>query len=304
MMDGVWSCPIGKALQERERRKLLIALTEVLKDAENRGYAVAAFNANNMEYVQGIIDGAKALNAPVIIQASPGAIKYAGLEYIVGIVKAAAQAAEVPVVLHLDHGKDLDIVKRCLDLGFTSVMIDGSRLPIEDNIKITKEAAELAHAVGASAEGEIGHVPEAGTCLTEDRLKEHMTKPEDVARFVAETNIDAVAVAVGSVHGMKSQGAELDIERLKSIRRLTKVPLVLHGSSGVTDASIVEAIRHGVRKINVATALNVAFSAAVRSILIDDSNVVDPRKYLGEGRAAVTKVVQEKIALFMGEGLV
>jgi len=282
-----------------ERKELLATLAEVLKEAEDRGYAVGAFNANNLEFVQGIVAGAKTLNAPVIVQVTPAAIEYAGLRSIARIVQDAAETVDVPVVLHLDHGRDLDTVKRCLEIGFTSIMLDGSQLALEDNIKITRKAAEMAHKVGASAEGEIGYVPKAGTHLTQKELRECMTKPEDVVRFVTETGVDAVAVAVGSIHGMKCQSAELDIERIKDIRMLMEVPLVLHGSSGVTDSSIVEAIRYGIRKINVATALNVAFSNAVRSMFSSDLNLADPQEYLGKGRDAITRAVRERILLFM-----
>lgn len=280
----------------------LATLKEVLLPARAGGYAVGAFNANNMEFVQAIVEAARRSASPVIVQASQGAISYAGLEFIVEMVKSAAAGSAVPVVLHLDHGTDLDMVRRCIDAGFTSVMFDGSKLPFEENVKLTRQVAAMAHEAGISAEGELGRVPSSGQPLTAEEIEAMMTDPRDAALFVSETQIDALAVAVGSVHQMKKQTALLDIQRVKAISEKVEVPLVLHGSSGVSPGSIREAVREGICKVNVATRLNMAFSRRLGEEISRDPGQVDPRKILGPAREAVMAVVLETMDLLGSKG--
>jgi len=281
----------------------LVNSVEVLGEARRRGYAVGAFNANNLEYVQGIVLAAEREKAPVIIQASPGAIKYVGLAYIAAIGRVAADAP-VPVVLHLDHGKDVDTARRCIDYGFPSVMFDGSELPLEENIRLTSEVARLAHAAGAACEGELGRVPTADRSWSRRELEDLMTDPDQASVFVERTGVDALAVSVGSIHKMKRQSAELDIDRIRRIRRAVDVPLVLHGSSGVSDDSLVEAVEAGLSKVNIATALNVAFTGAMRRASIERPEESDPRKLLGPAREAVAEVVAQKMRLLGASGRV
>jgi len=273
----------------------LASLREVLGPAAEHGYAVGAFNANNLEYVQAIVSAAVAEGSPVIVQASQGAIRHAGLAYIVEIVRVAAREADVPVVLHLDHGRDLDLVRHCIRAGFTSVMFDGSALPLEENIRLTARVTEWARAAGVSVEGELGRVPRVGA--TEDEVRSMMTDPDQAARFARETGVDALAVAVGSVHQMTHQRAVLDVPRVEAIRRATGLPLVLHGSSGVADDSLREGIRAGICKVNFATALNVAFRRGLVQALAEDPDGLDPRPYLARARDEVAAVVREKIRL-------
>lgn len=275
----------------------LVTLREVLSPAQQQGYAVGAFNANNLEYVQAIVTAASRLSSPVIIQASQGAIAYAGLDQIVAMVKTAAREAKIPIVLHLDHGTDLDMVRRCVESGFTSVMFDGSKLPLEENIALTRQVAAMAHEAGISAEGELGRVPSSDRAWTAEELESLMTSPQDAGRFVAETGVDALAVAVGSVHRMRVRSATLDIERIRAIRKVAGVPLVLHGSSGVSPDSIRDAVREGISKVNVATALNVAFAKKLKERISEDPDEVDPRKLLGPARDAVVSAVMEVIDL-------
>jgi len=279
----------------------LVSSVEVLREAQGRGYAVGAFNANNLEYVQGIVLAAEREKAPVIIQASPGAIKYVGLAYIAAVGRVAADAP-VPVVLHLDHGKDVDMARRCIDYGFPSVMFDGSELPLEENIRLTSEVARLAHAAGAACEGELGRVPTADRSWSREELEELMTDPDEAASFVERTKVDALAVSVGSVHKMETQAADLDIERIERIRRVTDVPLVLHGSSGVSNESLVRAVAVGLCKVNIATALNLAFTRALRESIAQRPEESDPRKLLGPGREAVAEVVAQKMRLLGASG--
>jgi len=273
----------------------LVTLREVLRPAAEQGYAVGAFNANNLEYVQAIVSAAVAERAPVIVQASQGAIRHAGLAYISEMVKVAAREAPVPVVLHLDHGRDLDLVRECIRAGFTSVMFDGSTLPLEQNIELTGQVVEWARPAGVSVEGELGRVPRVG--VTEDEVRALMTDPDEAARFVRETGVDALAVAVGSVHQMTRQQAVLDVVRVEAIRRATGLPLVLHGSSGVEGESLRNGIRAGICKVNFATSLNLAFKRGLAQGLAEDPGRADPRPYLARARDEVAAVVREKIRL-------
>ncbi|MDN5312354.1 MAG: fructose-bisphosphate aldolase, class [Thermoanaerobacteraceae bacterium] len=261
-------------------------------------FAVGAFNANNMEIAQAIVEAAEEEKAPVIVQISQGAIEYAGENCLFEIVKVLADKAKVPVVCHLDHGVDFHTVIRALRAGFTSLMFDGSSLPFEENVKITKNLVEMAHAAGVPLEAEIGKVPDAAKGpLSPEEIKKYLTTPEEAQDFFERTGVDSLAVSVGSAHRMKVQSAELDIERIARIREKVKAPLVLHGASGVKDDSVVKAIRAGIAKINFATELNKAFTTGIKQKLSEDPGLVDVRKYGAFGRENVKKVVKEKIRL-------
>jgi len=278
----------------------LVTLAEVLKEASTNGYAVGAFNCNNMEIVQGIIKAAEAETVPVIIQASQGAIKYAGLDYITALVQVAASKATVRVVLHLDHGTDFNQVLRCLRAGFTSVMVDGSRYPLEENIALTRRVVEIAHTMGVSVEGELGRIGGTEDQVSVSEREAAMTDPEEARCFAAETGVDALAVAIGTAHGRYHGTPQLDFDRLATIAQLVSVPIVLHGSSGVPDADIRRAVELGVRKINIDTDIRTAFVEAVRRFLVDNPEEIDPRKVLGPAREAITGIIRHKIRVFRG----
>ncbi|MFZ5625884.1 MAG: class II fructose-1,6-bisphosphate aldolase [Bacillota bacterium] len=280
----------------------LVPITELLKGAEADGYAVGAFNCNNMEIVQAIIAAAEAEKAPVIMQASQGAIKYAGLDYIVAMARTAAEKAAVPVALHLDHGTSFEQVMKCIRAGFSSVMIDGSKLPLEENIALTKKVIDVAHAVGVSVEAELGKIGGTEDDITVDEKEALFTDPEEARIFVERTGVDALAVAIGTAHGQYKGVPQLDFERLKKIRSLVNVPIVLHGSSGVPDEAIQEAIRLGVRKVNIDTNIREAFVAAMREVLARDEKEIDPRKVLAPAREAAIEVIREKIRVFGSSG--
>jgi len=282
----------------------LVTSKEMLLAALEGHFAVGAFNANNMEQVQGIVEAAVEERAPVILQVSQGAIRYAGLEFATAMVKAAAAEANVPVVLHLDHGTDFDQNVRCLRAGFTSLMYDGSKRPYEENVAITSQVVHIAHVCGIPVEAELGRVLQSTDGVTEEDVRAAMTDPDQALDFVTRTGCDSLAVAIGSVHAMKVSEAELDIERLKAIRAKVQIPLVLHGSSGVKEESEVEAIQYGIAKINVATMLNQAFSEALRKSVAEMPNEVDPRKLLVASREAVKEVVRHKMRLFGCSGTV
>jgi len=261
-------------------------------------FAVGAFNANNMEMVQAIIETAQEERAPVILQVSQGAIRYAGLDYAVGLVKIAANQVDVPVVLHLDHGTSFEQNVLCLRAGFTSLMFDGSKLPYEENVAITRKVCEIAHIVGIPVEAELGRVLQSTDGVTLEEVEAAMTDPDQAKQFIELTGADSLAVAVGSVHAMKSRQADLDISRIEAIRQQAGVPLVLHGSSGVKHESVLEAIEHGICKVNVATYLNQAFVRGMRDGFDKHPDEVDPRKYLSISRENIKEAVRGKVRLF------
>lgn len=275
----------------------LVTTKQMLQAAMEGHFAVGAFNANNMEMVQAIVEAATEERAPVILQVSQGAIRYAGMPFAAGLVKIAAANTDVPVALHLDHGTDFDQNVLCLREGFTSLMFDGSALPLEENIAITKRVCDIAHICGIPVEAELGKVLKRGA--TPEEVEDAMAKPEDARRFIAETGADSLAVAIGSVHALLSQAAGLDIKRLKAIHAaIPETPLVLHGSSGVLEESVVEAMDHGIAKVNVATYLSQAFTFSMFEHLKAHSTDEDPRKHLAAGREAAKERVREKIRLF------
>ncbi len=277
---------------------MLVSNAYLLKKAFEEKYAVGAFNANNLEQIQAIVAAAEEENSPMILQASQGAISYAGLDTIAAIVLTIAKNTKIPISLHLDHGTSFDQNVRCFRAGFTSLMFDGSTLPFEQNVTITKKIVDIAHPAGVSVEGELGRVAGTEDKLSPEEVEALMTQPEQALEFIKLTGIDALAIAVGSVHRMQVQEAVLNTDRIRAIRKLVNIPLVLHGSSGVTDESIKKAIKEGLCKINVATALNMAFTQGMSAALKAKPNEVDPRRILSVSREEVKKVVKQKIRLF------
>jgi fructose-bisphosphate aldolase class II len=297
----------------------LVTSSEMFAKALTSDYAVGAFNVNNMEIIQGIVDAAKEENAPLILQVSAGARKYARPAYLVKLVEAAILDTGLDIVLHLDHGEDFEICKKCVDDGFTSVMIDGSKHPLEENIALTKQVVEYAHAHGVSVEAELGKLAGIEDNINVDERSAKFTDPQEAAEFVERTGVDSLAIAIGTSHGAYKFKGEpyLDFERLKKIHSLIpKTPLVLHGAStvlpefvslcnqyggdipgaqGVPEEMIREAAKHGVCKVNIDTDLRLAMTAEIRRYLQDHPEDFDPRKYLGPARDAIQKMVAHKI---------
>ncbi len=276
-----------------------------LKRAQAEKFAIGAFNANTLEQIQAIVIAAQAEQAPVIIQISGNAARHIGvgsrligLRVVAEMGRAIAETVSVPVVLHLDHGTQPEVLQ-ALALGFTSVMFDGSDLPFEENIARTRELASAAHEVSACFEAELGEVPRAGAPGMEEG---ELTDPSQVAEFAGRTGVDALAVAIGSVHALRRKEVALDFARLDAIRAAVNTPLVLHGSSGVLDDSICEGIRRGLCKVNVATQLNGVFTQAIRDYLTAHPDDVDPRKFLVPARASMAEQVRERIRLFGASG--
>jgi fructose-bisphosphate aldolase class II len=263
---------------------------------------VGAFNAFNLEMVQGIIEAATEEQSPLILQVSQGAIKYAGLEQATEMVRVAAEQTSVPIVLHLDHGTDFNQVVRCIRAGFTSLMFDGSKYPFDENVQKTKLVADMGHAVGIPVEGELGKIGGVEDNISVSALEATMTDPQEAKKFVELTGIDSLAIACGTVHQMTTACAVLDNERISTIAGIVDVPLVLHGASGVPDEGVREAIARGICKINIATHLNKAFTEAVGKAIAENPGVVDPRKSLVYGKNAVKEAVRAKIRLFGSNG--
>jgi fructose-bisphosphate aldolase class II len=280
----------------------LVPVKDLLERAEAGGYGVGAFNCNNMEIIQAIISAAEKEKSPVIVQASQGAINYAGLEYITALTQVAADNTFIPVGLHLDHGTSFEQTVQCIRHGFTSVMIDGSKLPMAENIALTKRVLEVARAVGVSVEAEIGKIGGTEDDITVNEWEASLTEPEEAQEFVEATGVDALAVAIGTAHGQYKGTPKLDFERLQKIKELIKIPIVLHGSSGVPDEAIRKAIELGVRKVNIDTNLREAFVAGVREVLENDPKQIDPRKILGPAKDKMSDVIREKIRLFGSAG--
>jgi fructose-bisphosphate aldolase class II len=275
--------------------------------AQQEGWAVGAFNANTLEQAQAIVLAAQAEESPAIIQVSHRALTYIGsgneiqgLKYIAAIGKVAAESVTVPIALHLDHGTEREVLQ-ALALGYTSVMFDGDGLSLEENITITKRLCEAAHSVDACMEAEVGDVPKPDG-KEFDQATIALTQPEEAAQFAETTAIDTLAVALGSVHGLKTKQISIDLDCLAAIRRRVSIPLVLHGSSGVSDDDIKQGIAMGLSKVNVATQLNQAFTRAIRDVLNRDDELVDPRKYLAPGRNAQIEIVRERIRFFGASG--
>ena len=297
----------------------LITSKNMFAKALKSDYAIGAFNVNNMEIIQGIADAAKLENAPLILQVSAGARKYARPAYLVKLVEAAMDDTGLDIVLHLDHGEDFEICKKCVDDGFTSVMIDGSKHSFEENIALTRQVVEYAHAHGVSVEAELGKLAGVEDNIKVDAKSATFTDPDEAAEFVERTGVDSLAIAIGTSHGAyKFKGDPyLDYERLQKIHSLIPdTPLVLHGAStvlpefvakcneyggnipgaqGVPEDMLRKAAKYGICKINIDTDLRLAMTAEIRKYFVENPAAFDPRQYLSPARDAIKAMVQHKI---------
>ncbi|HEX7056691.1 MAG TPA: class II fructose-1,6-bisphosphate aldolase [Bacilli bacterium] len=283
----------------------LVSMEDMLKKALEGGYAVGQFNLNNLEFTQAILQAAEAEQAPVILGVSEPYIPYmGGLKNIAGMVKALIEYENitVPVALHLDHGTSYEVCLRALFAGFTSVMIDASRLSLDDNIALTAKITAAAHVLGATVEAELGRITGREDDIVVDEVEAMYADPEECVRLVRETGIDCLAPALGSVHGPYRGQPKLGFERMGQIQRMTKLPLVLHGGSGLPEEEILTAISLGTAKINVNTDNQMAFTAAIRTHLEENSAAYDPRDYLKPAKEAIKHSVRLKIRLFGSVG--
>jgi len=297
---------------------MLVTLKNILNKAHKGNYAVGAFNINNMEICQAVINAAVAQKSPVILQTSEGALAYAGIPYLKALADTAAKQ-KVPVALHLDHGRDLELIKQCISAGWTGIMYDGSHLPFKENIRNTKKVVTWAHNKGIGVEGELGTIGGAEEKIIARRII--YTDPAAAVEFVEKTGVDALAIAIGTSHGAyKFEGsARLDIHLLKTIKEKLELPLVLHGASGVPawlvtqaarfgatlgkpegvpDEQITLAVRNGINKINTDTDLRLAFDAAIRQVLFEKPEDFDPRHILSPARTLIQQICEHRIQLF------
>lgn len=304
----------------------LVTTTEMFRKAYEGGYAIGAFNVNNMEIIQGITRAAQKLQSPVILQVSAGARKYAGHNYLMKLVEAAALEVEIPMALHLDHGEDFEICKSCIDGGFTSVMIDGSRYGFEENIALTKQVVEYAHSKGVVVEGELGKLAGIEDDVNVKAEDASYTNPDEVQEFVERTGVDSLAIAIGTSHGAfkfkPGQTPQLRFDILAEIeKRLPDYPIVLHGSSsvnqkyvdmiqkyqgeleaaiGIPEEMLRQAAKSAVCKINIDSDVRLAMTAAVRQELAEHPEHFDPRQYLRPARDMVQELVEHKIVNVLG----
>ncbi|HDM8059818.1 tagatose bisphosphate family class II aldolase [Vibrio harveyi] len=280
----------------------LISSREMLKRAQQAGYAVPAFNIHNLETVQVIVETASEMGSPVILAGTPGTFDYAGTDYLISICKEAAHKHSIPLVLHLDHHEDLQDICTKVAHGIRSVMIDGSHYAFDQNIEIVRSVVQYCNRFDASVEAELGRLGGQEDDLIVDSADALMTDPASAAEFVRRTGIDSLAVAIGTAHGLYKAEPKLDFNRLDKIRGVVDIPLVLHGASGVPDEMVRRCIDLGVCKVNVATELKIAFSNAVKQHFAHHPDANDPRKYITPGKAAMKQVVMDKIHMCGSEG--
>ena len=297
----------------------LVTTKEMFKKSMDEHFAIGAFNVNNMEIIQGIVDAAAEENSPVILQVSASAIKYARIGYLRKMVEAALEEHDIPIALHLDHGPDFETCKMCVDNGFTSVMFDGSKYDFEENIRLTKQVVDYAHSHGVVVEAELGKLAGVEDDVNVAEEDSMFTDPKQAKEFVERTGCDSLAIAIGTSHGAYKFKGEprLRFDILAKVKELIpNTPIVLHGAStvipelvdmcnkyggnipgakGVPDEMLHEASKSGVSKINVDTDLRLAMTAQIRKVFAEDPSVFDPRKYLGEARKQIKETVQHKI---------
>ncbi len=304
----------------------LVSTKEMFKKAYEGGYAIGAFNVNNMEIIQGITEAAKEVNAPLILQVSAGARKYANHTYLVKLVEAAVEETGLPIALHLDHGDSFELCKSCIDGGFTSVMIDGSHLPYEENVALTKKVVEYAHARGVAVEGELGRLAGIEDAVNVSAEDASYTRPEEVVDFVTRTGVDSLAIAIGTSHGAykfkPGQKPQLRFDILEEVtKQLPGFPIVLHGASsvipeyveminanggdmpdaiGIPEEMLREAAKSAVCKINIDSDLRLAMTGSIRKYLNENPSHFDPRQYLKPARAAIKDLVKKKIVNVLG----
>ncbi|TES93994.1 MAG: class II fructose-1,6-bisphosphate aldolase [Candidatus Cloacimonadota bacterium] len=290
----------------------------ILEKAKREGYAVGAFNINNMETVIAVMDAATELNSPVIIEVTEGAIRYMGIKMASNMVKILSEDVTIPVALHLDHGKKWETILKAIESGFTSVMIDASDRPFEENVEMTQRVVEVAHNAGVSVEAELGRLTGLEDDISVADREAFLVDPEEAENFVTLTGIDFLAPAIGTSHGaFKFKGEpKLDFERLKQVKAKTHIPLVLHGASSVNDRLLGEAKRYGlelqgarglsddilkkavdegINKVNTDTDIRIAFTTGIRKVLLQKPSVFDPRKILGQARDFMKETVKERI---------
>lgn len=278
----------------------LVTTKKMLLDAQEKGYAVGAFNVENMEMVMAVVSAAEELNSPVIMQTTPSTVKYADFDYFYANVKVAAENASVPVAIHLDHGNSFELAMKAFRTGYTSIMIDGSHGSFEDNISLTSSVVKVCRAANVPVEAELGKVGGKEDDLEADA--DTNTDPQEAKEFVERTGVTSLAIAIGTAHGFYAGTPVLDKERVSEVRKLVDVPLVLHGASGLTDDDVRECVERGMCKVNFATELRAAYTAAVKKLLDEKPETYDPKKFGVVGMEAVTELVKGRMKVLGCDG--
>lgn len=273
----------------------LVTTKEMLKKAQVGRYAVGAFNVENMEMVMAVLAAAEEAQSPVIMQTTPGTVNYAGFDFYYANVAAAAARTHVPVVMHLDHGDSFERAMLAYRVGYTSIMIDGSKRPFEENIALTKSVADACHPGGVPIEGELGHVGGKEDDLEGGEAQNPYTDPQEAKTFVERTQVDSLAIGVGTSHGVYKGTPQVKVERVSEIAAVIDTPLVLHGTSGVPNDQVAECVKRGICKVNYATDLRIAFTKGIKTYMQEDPEAFDPKKYAKRGMEEVKKYVLQKM---------
>lgn len=273
----------------------------MLLNAQKGNYAVGAFNVENMEMVMAVMEAAEELKSPVIMQTTPSTVKYAGLDFFLANVKAAAERASVPVAMHLDHGSSFELAMQAYRTGYTSIMIDGSHESFEGNIAVSKAVADACAPSGIPVEAELGKVGGKEDDLDGGDDNPY-TDPNQAVEFVKRTGVNSLAVAIGTAHGVYKGEPKLDLDRLSEIRKVVDIPLVLHGTSGVPDETVTECVNRGICKVNYATDLRIAFTKGVEAVFEENPDVIDPKKYNAKGKEYVKEYVMSKMRVVKSVG--
>lgn len=275
----------------------LISTKQMLLNAQEERYAIPAFNIHNLETIQVVLKAANDLKSPVILAATPSTVKYAGEEYLLAIIEQGSKLNNIPVTFHLDHHENVDDIKRIITLGCKSVMIDASKHPFVENVKIVKDIVDFAHNYGATVEAELGKLGGIEDDIIVNEKDLFLTDPGEAAKFVKLTGVDSLAIAIGTAHGLYKSEPKLDFDRLEKIRDVVDVPLVLHGASGVPFEAVQNAIDKGICKVNIATELKIPFSTSIKEYFNEHPDASDPRQYLVPAKKAMYDVVVKKIKM-------
>lgn len=278
---------------------MIVSTREMLLKAQREKYAVPAFNFHNLETIQVIVEAAAEMNSPLILAGTPGTFEYGGRDYLQAIIETAARKYSIPIAIHLDHHETFESIKKSIDLGTKSVMIDASHHPFEENIELVSKVVEYAHRYDVTVEAELGRLGGQEDDLVVDEKDSFFTNPDAAVEYAERTRIDSLAVAIGTAHGLYKSEPKLDFERLEEIRKKVSIPLVLHGASGVSVQDVRKCISLGITKVNIATELKIPFSNELRKYLMENTEANDPRKYMAKAKEEMKKVVIEKIKMCM-----
>lgn len=275
----------------------LVSSTPMLQQARKEGYAVVAFNVHTLEMLQAVVEAAEETRSPLILQTTVGTVRHLGPEYVAAAARVAADQSSVPIALHLDHCTDFDTIIRCIRAGYTSVMIDASMHPFEENVRLTKRVVEIASAVGVNVEAELGKVGGVEDDLVVDDRDALLADPDECVKFVELTGVPTLAPAIGTAHGIYKGEPDIDFDRIRRIAERVPIPLVLHGGSGIPEEQVKKCVSLGMAKMNVATELRIVFTDAIKAVFAAHPEENDPRKYMGPAKQALKAAAIEKMRL-------